>query len=73
MKSLIAAVTELRSKLGGPATISEAIGASSASRRQEFLAKVDAMAEQAFDDQSSHSNPRMPLISELRELLVAAW
>jgi hypothetical protein len=38
-----------------------------------FLNKVDALAEQAFDDQCTGCNPRYPLISELREIYLAAY
>ncbi len=34
--------------------------------RKVFLSKLDAIAEQAFDDQCTASNPRYPLIQEIR-------
>lgn len=39
----------------------------------EFLAQVDAIAEEAFDDQCTGANPRFPLISELRALLIESY
>lgn len=39
----------------------------------EFLAKVDKIAEDAFDDQCTGANPRYPLISELKEVLIASY
>ena len=39
----------------------------------EFLAKVDALAIDAFDDQCTGANPRYPLIRELKALLLASY
>ncbi len=33
--------------------------------KQEYLAKVETMAEQAFEDNSTVTNPRLPLIKEI--------
>ena len=33
---------------------------------EEFLSKVDYLAEKAFEDQCTPSNPRLPLINELK-------
>lgn len=38
-----------------------------------FLDTLDAMSEQAFDDQCTAANPRYPLISEIRELYLDAY
>ena len=38
-----------------------------------FMAHLDGMAEQAFDDQCTGANPRFPLISELRGILLDSW
>ncbi len=35
---------------------------------QEYLAKVEQMAEQAFEDHSTATNPRLPLIREIIEI-----
>ena len=37
------------------------------------MAAVDDLAEQAFDDQCTGANPRYPLISELKEVLIASY
>jgi len=37
------------------------------------MAKVDELAEHAFDDQCTGANPRYPLISELKEVLIASF
>ncbi|KKC98174.1 MULTISPECIES: bifunctional acetaldehyde-CoA/alcohol dehydrogenase [Photobacterium] len=39
----------------------------------DFLAKLDELAVEAFDDQCTGANPRYPLISELKEVLLASY
>lgn len=39
----------------------------------EFLAKIDDMVMQAFDDQCTGANPRYPLMSELKKLYLNAY
>ncbi|HCL5342955.1 TPA: hypothetical protein N2G31_000836, partial [Salmonella enterica] len=39
----------------------------------DFLANVDKLSEDAFDDQCTGANPRYPLVSELRQLLLASF
>ncbi len=39
----------------------------------DFLAQVDEMAERAFEDQCTISNPRMPLVDELVTLYKKAY
>lgn len=65
---LIAAIEDLKAKVGIPKSIQEA-GVSS----ERFYASLDAMAEQAFDDQCTGANPRYPLISELKQLYINAF
>ncbi|MEG0263236.1 MAG: hypothetical protein RR644_09200, partial [Citrobacter sp.] len=36
----------------------------------DFLAHVDKLSEDAFDDQCTGANPRYPLISELKQILL---
>ena len=38
-----------------------------------FLETLDAMVEQAFDDQCTSANPRYPLMSELKEMYLKAY
>ncbi|MCX5773803.1 MAG: bifunctional acetaldehyde-CoA/alcohol dehydrogenase [Fusobacteria bacterium] len=42
-------------------------------KQETFYAHVDELAENAFDDQCTGANPRYPLISELKELLIKAY
>lgn len=66
---LIEAIEELKRKLGIPATIREALSES----EQAFYDRLEAMAEQAFDDQCTGANPRYPLIQDMKELYVLAY
>jgi acetaldehyde dehydrogenase/alcohol dehydrogenase len=66
--ALVAALDDLKTKLNIPASIKE-YGVPEA----DFLARVDELAEEAFDDQCTSTNPRYPLISELRELYLQAY
>jgi acetaldehyde dehydrogenase/alcohol dehydrogenase len=66
VERLIQAVEELRRKLGLPATLAEA-GVDPAI----FSAKLEELTEQAFDDQCTGSNPRYPLMSEIRAIFLA--
>jgi acetaldehyde dehydrogenase/alcohol dehydrogenase len=68
IEALIAAINALKDTLEIPKTI-QAAGILEA----DFLAKLDYMAENAFDDQCTGTNPRYPLISELRQLYLDAY
>jgi len=66
---LIGAIEDLKRRVGIPGSIREATAVS----ETEFLAKLDEVADRAFDDQCTVSNPRYPMISELRDLLLKAY
>ena len=68
MEGLIAKLEELKEKIGIKKTIAE-YGVS----EEDFLATLDEMSENAFDDQCTGANPRYPLISELKELYKKAY
>lgn len=68
VQNLLAWVESLKRDLEIPASI-QAAGVN----ESEFLAKVDAVAEEAFDDQCTGANPRFPLISELRTVLLDSY
>lgn len=40
---------------------------------QDFLARLDDMTEQAFDDQCTGANPRYPLMSEIKSMYLNAY
>jgi len=66
---LIAAVENLKQELEIPTAMKAVISVSEA----DFYAKLDEVADQAFDDQCTGSNPRYPLIKDLRQLLIDAY
>ena len=66
--SLIEAVKELNRDLNIPKTLREA-----GVDEQEFLAKVDKLSEMAFEDQCTTANPRVPLVHEIKELMLQAY
>jgi acetaldehyde dehydrogenase/alcohol dehydrogenase len=68
VESLVAWFESLSRQLGVPASIRE-FGIPEA----EFLAKVDAIALDAFDDQCTGANPRYPLIEELKAILLDTY
>ena len=68
VESLIKAVKELNKDLGIPKTLKEA-----GIDEQEFLSKVDKLADMAFEDQCTNANPRVPLVSEIKEIMLEAY
>ena len=40
---------------------------------EEFLSKVDMLADRAFEDQCTTANPRLPLVSELKQIMIDAY
>jgi acetaldehyde dehydrogenase/alcohol dehydrogenase len=44
-----------------------------AAKESEYMASLDVLAEQAFDDQCTGANPRYPLISDLKQIYAEAW
>ncbi|WP_192456898.1 bifunctional acetaldehyde-CoA/alcohol dehydrogenase [Musicola keenii] len=55
----------MKKELGIPTSIREA-----GVQEADFLSKVDKLSEDAFDDQCTGANPRYPLISELKQILL---
>ena len=68
VEALATAVENLMKRLGLPMTIRDC-----GVDEKEFLAKVPSLAERAFEDQCTTSNPRYPLVSELEELYKKAY
>ena len=68
VEKLVQWVDDLKAELNIPASI-QAAGVN----EQEFLDKVDRIAEEAFDDQCTGANPRFPLISELKQILLDTY
>ncbi len=67
-KKLIAKIDELKAKIGLPKTIKDA-----GVNEEKFLANLDEMVEQAFDDQCTGANPRYPLLSEIKEMYLKVY
>ncbi len=68
LEGLIRMIEELKAKVGIKATIRE-YGVDEV----DFLARLDEMVEQAFDDQCTGANPRYPLMSEMKEMYLKAY
>lgn len=68
IEKLLGWLDEIKKELDIPSSIREA-GVPEA----EFLAKVDKLSEDAFDDQCTGANPRYPLISELKTILLDTY
>lgn len=69
VEKLIEAIENLKRELDIPLTIKEALSGDD----KIFYEQVEKMAEQAFDDQCTGSNPRYPLIRDLKELYTLAY
>lgn len=67
-KKFLVKITELKTAVGVKPTI-QAYGVD----EKYFLDTLDAMVEQAFDDQCTGANPRYPLMSELKEMYLKAY
>jgi len=72
VEKLIAAVEDLKREVDIPSTIQEAL-ASQGMSDDFFFARVEEMADRAFDDQCTGANPRYPLIEDLKQLLLQAY
>ena len=68
LENLIAAINELKDRVGIKKTIKD-YGID----EKDFLDRLDAMTEQAFDDQCTGANPRYPLMSEIKKMYLNAY
>ncbi|MCM0147337.1 bifunctional acetaldehyde-CoA/alcohol dehydrogenase [Photobacterium galatheae] len=68
IERLLSWLDELKDNLDIPKSI-QAAGVP----ESDFLAKLDELAVEAFDDQCTGANPRYPLITELKEVLLASY
>ena len=68
LKNLIKAVNDLKARVGIKPTIRDYVPDEAG-----FLASLDEMTEQAFDDQCTGANPRYPLMSEIRQMYLNAY
>ena len=68
INSLIERIKELNEHMNIPKSFKEA-----GIDEQEFLSKVDMLAERSFEDQCTTANPRVPLVSELKQILLDSY
>lgn len=68
LENLIKALEELKVKIGIKPSIKE-YGIT----EEDFMATLDEMVENAFNDQCTGANPRYPLMSEIKELYLKSY
>ena len=68
LENLIRAIRELKETIGIKPRIRD-YGID----EEDFLERLDAMTEQAFDDQCTGANPRYPLMAEIRQMYLNAY
>mgnify|MGYP005790850827 FL=1 len=68
LESLVREVDKLRADIGIPKSFKEA-----GIDEKEWLAKVDILADRAFEDQCTSANPRVPLVSEIKQILLDSY
>ncbi len=68
MENLIKAINDLKDRVG----IKKAIKDYEVDEKK-FMDELDAMTEQAFDDQCTGANPRYPLMSEMKQMYLNAY
>ncbi len=68
LENLIRAIDALKARVGIKPTIRDYVP-----DEADFLARLDAMVEQAFDDQCTGANPRYPLMSEIKQMYLNAY
>ena len=68
VNSLIGAVRDLNKSLNIPGSFKEA-----GIDEKEFMDKLDLLADRAFEDQCTTANPRVPLVHELKQILIDSY
>ena len=68
LEGLIKAINDLKERVGIKKTIKDYN-----IDEKDFLDRLDAMTEQAFDDQCTGANPRYPLMSEIKQMYLDAY
>ena len=68
LEGLISKINELKAHIGIKPTIRDYVP-----DEADFLARLDDMVEQAFDDQCTGANPRYPLMSEIKQMYLNAY
>jgi acetaldehyde dehydrogenase/alcohol dehydrogenase len=68
LENFIQAIADLKEKIGIKRTIKDY-----GIKEEDFLATLDEMTENAFNDQCTGANPRYPLMSEMKEIYLKAY
>ena len=68
LEALIRKIDELKASIGIKPTIRDYVP-----DEEAFLATLDEMVEQAFDDQCTGANPRYPLMREIKQMYLDAY
>ena len=68
LEGLIAKIDALKATIGVKPTIRDYVP-----DEADFLARLDEMTEQAFDDQCTGANPRYPLMREIKQMYLNAY
>jgi len=68
VNSLISAIKKLSDNINEPKSLQEA-----GIDEKEFLAKLDDLADKAFSDQCTSANPRVPLVPEIKQIMLDAY
>ena len=68
VESYARAVEDLRTRVGIPSSFA-AQGVSEA----DFIGRLDELAMGAYRDQCAPANPRMPMLADMKELMVASY
>jgi acetaldehyde dehydrogenase/alcohol dehydrogenase len=68
LDGLVAAIDGLKEQIGIKPSIRDYVP-----DEKDFLERLDAMTEQAFDDQCTGANPRYPLMSEIKQMYLNAY
>ena len=68
VNNLIEKIKEMNEHLNIPKSFKDA-----GINEEEFLAKVDILADRAFEDQCTTANPRVPLVGEIKQILLDSY
>ena len=68
ISSLIEKIKEMNAHMNIPKSFKDA-----GIDEKEFLSKVDMLADRAFEDQCTTANPRVPLVSEIKQILLDSY
>lgn len=66
--SLIKAIRDLMKKMDRPASFKDC-----GVDEEEYMSKLSEIADKAFEDQCTTVNPRLPLVSEIENIMIAAY